>query len=157
MEKYLKLLSPKSINYEADRIDGGIPSLQAQDVLLAMSYAKLTPLQDNLLRLKYFGANTKANIELFSSVLVSRFESNFNGYGVPQVYHRSILKIALMEFCLVPGGYKPSKRNRAVLCGFSDTTVFIHMMKRVDEVLELFNLEMKIAEVKIFTQISKLS
>ena len=52
MEKYLRLLNPKSVNYEADRVDGGSPSITAQDVLLAMSYAKLSPVQDNLIRLK---------------------------------------------------------------------------------------------------------
>ncbi len=37
MEKFLRLLNPKTINYEADRIDGGVQQLTAQDVLLAMS------------------------------------------------------------------------------------------------------------------------
>ena len=34
MEKYLRLLNPKSVNYEEDRVDGGVQQITAQDVLL---------------------------------------------------------------------------------------------------------------------------
>ena len=88
MEKFLRLLNPKSIDYGADRIDGGSPSLTAQDVVLAMSYAKLTQFEDNLLRLKYFGANTKSNVKIFSEILVGKYESKFTESGVSHDYHQ---------------------------------------------------------------------
>lgn len=155
MEKFLRLLSPKSINYEADRIDGGTPTLTAQDVLLAMSFAQLTKLQDNLLRLKYFGANTQANVQIFSEILVGKYEQQFLDAGVNQIYHQSILLVALTEFCLVPASYKPTERSRASLCGWSDTTVRNHMKSRIDKVLEDLKYELHAGEVKIFTCISK--
>lgn len=155
MEKYLRLLNPKSINYEADRIDGGTPSLTAQDVLLAMSYAKLTPLQDNLIRLKYFGANTKSNVEIFSQLLVGKYQETFSDAGVDQSYHVAIVKVALTEFCLVPASYKPTERNRAAICGWSKTAVRNHVKHHVDYVIEDLKLEAEIGEGRIFTFASK--
>lgn len=155
MEKFLRLLNPKSINYEADRIDGGMPSLTAQDILLAMSFAKLTRLQDNLLRLKYFGANKKSNVKIFSEILVGKYEKQLLASGVNQIYHQSIVLVAVTEFCLVPASYKPSKRARAIICGWSDTTVRNHMNGHVERVLDSLNEELSMGEDKIFTQISK--
>ena len=155
MEKFLRLLNPKSIDYGADRIDGGSPSLTAQDVVLAMSYAKLTQFEDNLLRLKYFGANTKSNVKIFSEILVGKYESKFTESGVSHEYHQSILLIAVTEFCLVPASYKPTERARAALCGWSDTTVRKHMKIWVDRVIQDLNLELSNGEDKIFTQVSK--
>ena len=155
MEKFLRLLNPKSINYEADRIDGGTPSLTAQDILLAMSFAKLTPLQDNLIRLKYFGANTKSNVEIFSQVLVGKYQQQFLNADVNQIYHVAIICIALTEFCLVPASYKPTKRARAIICGWSDSTVRNHMNGHIEWVLENLNDELSLGEDKIFTQVSK--
>jgi len=155
MEKYLRLLSPKSINYEADRIDGGTPSLTAQDVLLAMSYAKLTPLQDNLIRLKYFGANTKSNVEIFSQLLVGKYQEKFSDAGVDQDYYVAIVRVAVTEFCLVPANYKASERGRAALCGYSSTTVRKHMKHHIQSVLEDLHEELDIGEDKIFTQANK--
>ena len=155
MEKFLRLLSPKSINYEADRIDGGTPSLTAQDVLLAMSYAKLTKLQDNLIRLKYFGANTKSNVDIFSQILVGKYQQQFSDAGVNQIYHVSIVQVALTEFCLVPANYKASERGRAAICGFSNSTVRNHMKQHIQVVLEDLNQELDNGEDKIFTCVSK--
>ncbi|WP_336929963.1 hypothetical protein [Acinetobacter tandoii] len=156
MEKFLRLLSPKSVNYEADRIDGGQPSLTAQDVLLAMSYAKLSKLQDNLIRLKYFGANTKSNVEIFSQILVGKYQDEFTKAGVNQIYHVAIVKVALTEFCMVPANYKPTERGRASICGFSDTTVRTRMKSHMDNVLKDLNQELDIGEDKIFTHVSKI-
>ncbi|PZT84893.1 MAG: hypothetical protein DI627_14275 [Acinetobacter sp.] len=155
MEKFMRLLNPKSINYEADRIDGGQPAMTAQDILLAMSFAKLTKLQDNLIRLKYFGANTKGNVQIFSEILVGKYEQQFTDAGVNQIYHQSIVLIALTEFCLVPASYKPSKRARASICGWSDTTVRNYMNGRIERVLEDLNAELALGEDKIFIQVSK--
>ena len=155
MEKYLRLLNLKSINYEADRIDGGTPSLTAQDVLLAMGFAKLSRLQDVLIRLKYFEANTQSNVSKFAQILASKYEQQFSAAGVNHIYHHSITLIALTEFCMVPASYKPSERARAAICGFSDTTVRNHIKRHVQTVLEDLNMELRIGEIKIFTQLIK--
>jgi len=155
MEKFLRLLNPKSINYGADRIDGGSPSLTAQDVLLAMSYAKLSKFQDNLIRLKYFGANTKSNVEIFSQILVGKYQDEFTEAGVNRIYHVAIVKLALTEFCMVPASYKPTERGRAAICGFSRTTLRNHIANLILVVERDLNMELAIGEDKIFTQISK--
>lgn len=155
MEKYLRLLSPKSINYEADRIDGGTPALTAQDVLLAMGFARLSRFEDVLIRLKYFEANTQANVTKFAQILAGKYEQQFLAAGVNHIYHHSIALIALTEFCMVPASYKPSERARAAICGFSDTTVRNHMKRHVQTVLDDLNVELSIGEDKIFTQLSK--
>lgn len=155
MEKYLRLLSPKSINYEADRIDGGTPALTAQDVLLAMGFARLSRFEDVLIRLKYFEANTQANVTKCAQILAGKYEQQFLAAGVNHIYHHSIALIALTEFCMVPASYKPSERARAAICGFSDTTVRNHMKRHVQTVLDDLNVELSIGEGKIFTQLSK--
>lgn len=155
MEKYLRLLNPKSVNYEADRVDGGSPSITAQDVLLAMSYAKLSPVQDNLIRLKYFGANTKSNVEVFSQILLRNYHQRFLDAGVNEIYHFAIVQVALTEFCLVPASYKPTERNREVISGFSDTTVRNHLKHHIDAVFNEFNEELDMGEDKIFSCIYK--
>lgn len=156
MEKFLRLLSPKSINYEADRIDGGIPALTAQDVLLAMSFAKLTKLQDNLIRLKYFGANTKSNVQIFSEILVGKYEKHLANEGINQVYHQAIVLVAVTEFCLVPANYKPTERSREIISGWSDSTIRKHLKIQIDQVLKDLNDELAIGEYKIFIQVSKI-
>jgi len=154
MEKFLRLLNPKTINYEADRIDGGMQQLTAQDVLLAMSYAKLSPLQDNLIRLKYLGANTKPNVDAFTKILVNKYQ--FNDEELDTERHLAIVLVALTEFCLVPVCYKPSQRNRAVICGWSQSFVHKYLNRHINFVVADLNHELKIGEIKIFSQLSKI-
>lgn len=156
MEKYMRLLNPKTINYEADRIDGGTPSITAQDIILAMSYAQLTPLQDNLIRLKYLGANTQANVKIFSKLLVVKYQTLFSGVGLSLDYQEAVTLVALTEFCLVPANYVPSERKRGVICGWSSTVVHNHLKMQIDIVLKDLTNELEIGENKIFTQVSKI-
>lgn len=155
MEKFLRLLNPKSINYEADRIDGGVQQLTAQDVLLAISYAKLSPLQDNLIRMKCFSAGTQANVEKFSLLLVKLYEKELTLKNVNIDYHILIVKVALTEFCFVAGDYKSSDRSRGVIAGVSYSTVNRHMKKYIDQVLEEMNRELAIGFEKISFQLLK--
>lgn len=152
MEKLLRYLNPKSLNLEA-MPSGGLPVITTADVCIAMSYARLTPMQDNLLRLKCLGANSIENIEKFSHVLVGKYHSHFIKMNLSSQYHFAVVKVALIEFCKVPADYKPTERNREVLSGFSDSTVRKHLKKHIDQVLEHLNSEYEIAEEKIFYQI----
>lgn len=155
MEKLLRLLNPKTVNYEAIRVDNTKSELTAQDVILAMSFAKLTPFQDNLIRLKCLGANTIENVERFASLLSKFYLDRFTKAAVAVEYHDSIVKVALIEFCLVAGDYKPTERNRELISGFSDSTVRKHMKKHIDQVLTELNGEYELAQEKIFFQLKK--
>lgn len=154
MEKYLRLLNPKTTNFDA--IGGGSHgSITAQDVCVAISYAKLTPLQDNLVRMKCLGANSIENIEEFATVLLGKYDTRLMNAGLANRYHLVVIRVALIEFCKVPANYKPTERNREVLSGFSDSTVRKHLAKHIDAILEDFQDEYELSEEKIFFQLNK--
>lgn len=153
MEKYLRLLNPKTTNFEAIP-SGGHGALTTADVCIAMSYARLTPLQDNLIRLKCLDANTPENIETFSRVLLKLYSEQFIKLGLDSGYQSAIIKVALYEFCMVAGDYKPTERNREVLSGYSDSTVRKHLKQRIEHVLEDLNQQYELAQEKIFFQLN---
>lgn len=155
MEKYLRLLNPKSINYEADRIDGGVQQLTAQDVILAMSYAKLTPLQDNLIRLKCFGANTVHNLNIFVPVLEHHFKDLLSQKVTDIEHHAVVIRIALTEFCAVAGKYSATVRNRAVIGKVSTMVVHRHINQHIDLFLSILNKEFEVGAEKIIFQLDK--
>lgn len=155
MEKLMRLLSPKTVNYEAIRVDNASSDMNAQDVLLAMSYAKLTPLQENLIKLKCFDANSLENINLFSQLLVQKYSSFFANQKLDFDYHQLVVYVALMEFCKVTSNYTPSCRNRAVLAGVEYRVVHRYLGKMITYVFEDFENEYAIAEEKIFFQLYK--
>lgn len=154
MEKLLRFLNPKSVNLEAVP-SGGVPDITTADVCIAMSYARLTPLQDNLLRLKCLGANTIENIDKFSQVLTPRFEKYFNAQKLDVQHHQVAIRVALIEFCKVPADYKPTCRNRAVLSGQNYLIIHRYLGKQISFVLDELSREYDLAEEKIFFQLNK--
>ena len=155
MEKFLRLLNPKSINYEADRVDGGVQQLTAQDVLLAISYAKLTPLQDNLIRLKCLGANTQYNLNVFVPILEKYFKDSLNLKVADIDHHAVVMRIALTEFCMVTGKYSSSVRNRAVIGGVSMMVIHRHINQNINFFLNILNQEFENGAEKIFFQLNE--
>ncbi|MFP0372108.1 hypothetical protein ACJ6ID_02940 [Acinetobacter nosocomialis] len=155
MENLIRLLNPKTVNYEAIRVDNTKPLYTAQDVILAISYSQLTRLQENLIRLKCLGANTPENILIFSELLTSKFDQEFSEKGLRVEYRLPVVKTALIEFCMVSGDYQPSTRNRAVFSGYSHTTVKNIMSKHIDDKKEFFDNQYQIAESKIMHQLKK--
>lgn len=155
MENLIRLLNPKTVNYEAIRVDNTRPLYTAQDVILAISYAQLTRLQENLIRLKCLGANTPENVLLFSELLAAKFDQEFCEKGLRTEYRLAVVKTALIEFCMVSGDYLPSTRNRAVFSGFSHMTVKNIMSKHINEKKEFFDNQYEIAEDKIMHQLKK--
>lgn len=154
MEKYLRLLNPKSTNF--DGVSGcSHGALTTADVCVAMSYAKLTQFQENLIRLKCLGANTIINVDMFGRVLLRKYSDQFNQSNVDLEYQVAIVRTALYEFCMVAGDYKPTERNREVLSGFSDSTVRKHLKNRINHVLCDLNEELELAQEKIFFQLNK--
>lgn len=154
MEKYLRLLNPRTTNFDAIP-SGGHGALTAADVCIAMSYAQLSPLQDNLVRLKCLGANTIENIEILSSLLLKMFPKYFDISGLNPDYHLVVVRAALIEFCMVAFDYKPSNRNRAVLTGFSFETVRNLLSTHINKIKDYFVNQFEIAGEKIVKQITK--
>ncbi|TCB18991.1 hypothetical protein [Acinetobacter sp. ANC 5045] len=154
MEKYLRLLNPKTTNF--DSIGGGSHgAITAQDVCVALSYAKLTPLQDNLIRLKCFGANTASNLELFSKYLVNRYCDLFACRNISAEHFEAVTLIALAEFCLTPADYKPTVRNRAVLGGVHYLMVHRYLNDSINDVLNDLQEEFSTASDKLIFQLRK--
>lgn len=155
MEKLLRLLNPKTVNYEAIRVDNAKSELTAQDVILAMSFAKLTPFQENLIKLKCFDANSLENINMFSQLLVQKYQTLFSAEKLDCSYHKTAIYVALMEFCKVTGDYTPSCRNRAVLAGVEYRVVHRYLGRVITAIFEHFEMEYAIAEEKVFFQLHK--
>lgn len=154
MEKFLRLLNPKSINYEADRIDGGTPSLTAQDVLLAMSFAKLTSIQDNLIRVKCFDANSERNIKIFANVLAANYSLKLGSYNIKPEHHYVVVYVALVEFCRVPADYVASCRKRAIIAGVEYRIIYRYLTGAIDMILKDLSNEFKDGADKIFCQLN---
>ena len=154
MEKYLRLLNPKTTNFDA--IGGGSHgSMTAQDVCVAMSYAKLSPLQDNLVRMKCLGANTSTNVELVGKHLVQKYRDLLSAKNVSIEYHEPVVRTALIEFCMVPASYTNTVRNRGVLAGVHYLVVHRYLNASITAVLEDIEREYSVANEKLFFQLNK--
>ena len=141
MEKYLRLLNPKTTNYESTG-GGSYGALTAQDVCVAMSYARLTIVQSHLINLYALNQNSVDQIRASGKVIqseLSRTNSNLSAD------HEISLFIALVELCKVPADYKSSLRNRGIIGGISKDRVQRHLNVLVDEYKNYFTDEIKIA------------
>lgn len=154
MEKYLRLLSTKTTNYES--IGGGsYGALTAQDVCIAISYAKLTPLQDYLIRLKCLGANTSANVIKMSNALLELYRSRFEDLRINSDHHYAIVHVALTEFCFVAADYKPSVRNRGVLAGVNHLVIHRYLNDHITNVRKDLDMQLELGFEKINFQLTK--
>ena len=132
MEKYLRLLSPKTTNFDA--IGGGNHgALMKEDVLLAMSYARLTPAQDTLIKCM-MGSFTAEGIKKISCKLISVYTLR-NEYTSSSDRNGQIaFKVAMLELFACPANYQPSYRNRASLVGMSH----MHVKRVLDHLIDDF-------------------
>ena len=150
MEKYLRLLSTKTTNYES--IGGGsYGALTAQDVCIAISYAKLTVVQSHLVNLYALNQNTIDQIKSATKIIQSELV-NANIAELNDDHEISIF-IALVEICKCPGDYKPSERKRAVIGGVSRMRVQRHLNTVIDKFKAAFRNQIEIAGSKIESQI----
>lgn len=154
MEKYLRLLNPKTTNFDA-MPGSGHDVLTASDVCVAMSFAKLTPVQDELIRLKALNQNTFDDIEKALTVLRPYFDKcifeKINQLCCDSVDKAVVL--SLIEHCRVPAGYRPSVRSRAAILGVSASEIQRKIKGLADELNELIQLEMEIGLYKINNQL----
>lgn len=148
MEKYLRLLNPKTTNFDA--IGGGnFGALTREDVLLAISYARLSSKQAKLIRMYAFGDNTVEVIAEHAQALETEYCYQNH------IDHATALRVALIELFACPATYKPSERNRAVLAGLSRMKIQRVIGSLIDDYKKDLYIDLKYAVDKINQQINK--
>lgn len=152
MEKYLRLLNPKTTNYESTG-GGNYGALTTQDVCIAISFAKLSTIQSHLVNLYALSQNSIDQIKLSTKVI--HIELNQSNESNLNKDHEISLFIALVEMCKVPADYKSSVRNRAVIGGVSKDRVQRNLNRIINHYKDMLNDEIKRAFSKIEYQIDK--
>ena len=122
MNSLINRLNPKTTQFDAAGTGSGVGSITAADVCIAISYAKLTPVGCELVRLKCLNEATPARVSSLADQLTTLFADAFKSTGMQLSVLKSCIVAALAEFCLVPATYKPSGRNRAMFIGVGETT-----------------------------------
>lgn len=148
MEKYLRLLNPKTTNFDA--IGGGCHgALTREDVLIAISYARLTVAQDTLLKclMGHFKAD---EIEKVSITLCSAYVNDI------QKDHLVSFKVAMIELFACPANYSPSERNRAIIAGVSRMQIQRKLGHKINYFKEVLKDEIEIASNQINYQIKNI-
>lgn len=152
MEKYLRLLNPKTTNFDA--IGGGSHgAMTSQDVCVALSYAQLTPVQNHLIELCALNRNSMEQIKISTQVIHGEFIRT----QIAEMNHEHELSIfvALVELCKVPANYSPSERNRAIIAGVSRMQIQRKLGHKINFFKEQLKDEIEIASTKIKTQLNK--
>lgn len=116
MEKLLRYLNPKTVNFDA-MPSSGLPAFTTSDACLVLSYAKLTLVQTVLFQSFAMNQNSSDQLRQSAKIILQEF-SRTQSFAVVDDAELSIY-IALVELCTVPANYKPSERNRAVIGGVS--------------------------------------
>ena len=152
MEKYFRLLNPKTTNFDA--IGGGSHgAMTSQDVCAAMSYAKLTTVQVHLVELCVLNRNSldqvKAAAQLIHSELIRTNQAEMS------TEHELSIFVALVELCKVPAGYSPSERNRAIIAGVSRMQIQRKLGLMINTFKTEFKAELDTVEWKIKDQLNK--
>lgn len=110
------------LNAKTNSFDGvgvkNIHAVTASDVAAALSFSQMSELSHDLIRAKFLNENSVDKIE---HIAIKLMQAHY-----PAELHSSLLKVcavvAVIEFCRVPADYKPSVRNRALMCGVAKTT-----------------------------------
>lgn len=137
MEKYLRLLNPKTTNFDA--IGGGnFGALTREDVLLAISYARLSMAQDTLIKC-LMGHFTVEEIERVSGSLIHTYSLRDQDTSI--LDHNGVLafKVAMLELFACPANYQPTYRNRASLAGKSH----MHVKRVLDHLIDDFRKQLE--------------
>ena len=152
MENYLRLLNPKTTNFDA--IGGGSHgAMTSQDVCVALSYARLTPVQNHLIELCALNRNSMEQIKASTQVIYGEFVRTQKA-EISQEHELSIF-VALIELCKVPANYSPSERNRAVIAGVSRMQIQRKLGQKINYFKEQLQDEIEIASIKIKNQLNK--
>lgn len=146
MEKYFRLLNPKTTNFDA--IGGGSHgAMTSQDVCVALSYANLTTVQSHLLELCALNRNSTDQVKLSAQVIHAELIKTKQAEMSTE--HELSIFVALVELSKVPGEYKPSVRNRGIIAGVSKDTIHRKLNQPIDGFKKLFTEELDIIQAKI--------
>lgn len=152
MENYLRLLNPKTTNFDA--IGGGSHgAMTSQDICVALSYARLTPVQNHLIELCALNRNSMEQVKASTQVIYGEFIRTQKA-EMSQEHELSIF-VALIELCKVPANYSPSERNRAVIAGVSRMQIQRKLGQKINYFKEQLQDEIEIASEKIKHQLNK--
>ena len=152
MEKYFRLLNPKTTNFDA--IGGGSHgAMTSQDVCVALSYANLTTVQSHLLELCALNRNSTDQVKLSAQVIHAELIKTKQAEMSTE--HELSIFVALVELSKVPANYTPSERNRAVIAGVSRMQIQRKMGHMINNFKELLKNEIEIASQKINYQLKK--
>lgn len=152
MEKFLRLLSPKTTNFDA--IGGGNHgAMTSQDVCVALSYANLTTVQSHLVELCALNRNSteqvKASAQVIHSELIRTKQAEMS------TEHELSIFVALVELSKVPANYTPSERNRAIIAGVSRMQIQRKLGQSINKFKEMLKDEIDVASEKINYQLKK--
>lgn len=143
MENLLRLLNPKTTNFEG--VSGGsYGALTAADVCVAMSYAKLSMIENALFTLYAFGPCPLNQVTELSESIFKSIEKNDS--SKTDVDHKKCIFIALVEICNVSADYKPSVTNRALIGGVNRMQIHRKMGIVIDGYKEM--LKSRIVEIE---------
>jgi hypothetical protein len=152
MEKYFRLLNPKTTNFDA--IGGGSHgAMTSQDVCVALSYANLTTVQSHLLELCALNRNSTDQVKLSAQIIHAELIQSKQAEMSTE--HELSIFVALVELSKVPANYTPSERNRAVIAGVSRMQIQRKMGHMINNFKELLKNEIEIASEKINYQLKK--
>src|SRR5690606_3213038 len=128
-------------------------ALTAQDGCVALSYARLTPVQDQLLELCAFNRNSIEQVKSSAQVIHAEFIRS-NQADMSSNHEISIF-VALIELCKVPAHYSPSERNRAIIDGVSRMQIQRKLVQKINYYKEVLKDEIAISSGKINIQLNK--
>lgn len=143
MEKYLRLLNPKTTNFESTV--GGFGALTTQDICAAISFSGLTELQSILLELHL------KHVQLNDLRKIAEHIAEIERYRDDSI----VIYVALVEIFNSLPGYKPSVRNRKTIADVTYHQIQSKLGTRIDFFKERFHFEIKEIEQKIFAQLKK--
>ncbi len=155
MEKYLRLLNPKSTNF--DSVGGGnFGAVTREDVILAMSYAQLTNSQDTLIKcvLGHFSVEEMGRV---AKTLIKSYSLRDHHVAATDPNGLISFKVAMLELFVCPAHYQPSFRNRASLAGKSHMHVKRVLDHLIDDFKNQLEQDMKLAVDKISEQLNNKS
>lgn len=150
MEKYLRLLNPKTTNYDAIP-SGCYGALTTADICISISYAKLSKIQNILFEVYALKKCSVEQLNVISKEIHRELISSGQSENTNE--HSTSIYIALVELCLVAADYKPTVRNRGLIGGVSYLKVHRRLGAFIDTYLELFKEELNTVSAKISKQI----
>lgn len=140
MENLLSLLNPKGCQIDGMPRHKSVDAITTADVCTALSYAKLTFIQEQLVYLYVLKNNHIEKIDQAAESIALKLQKPDDV---------KLIFCALVELCATPAKYKPSQRNRAMITGLSRMQIQRRYGEVINEYIIKFQLEFMQIEGKI--------